>query len=49
MALDIPLSRTNKGQKSMSFLGPKVWNNLSSNIRTAATKASANWILQKLQ
>ena len=25
MALDIPLCRTNKGQKSMSFLGPKFW------------------------
>ena len=28
MALDIPLCRTNKGQKSMSFLRPKTWNKL---------------------
>ena len=28
-ALDIPLCKTNKGKKSMSFLGPKIWNNLS--------------------
>ena len=38
----------------MSFLGPKVWNNLSSNIKTAATKASLmhsfkKEILKKLQ
>ena len=25
MALDIPLCRTIKGQKSISFLGPKIW------------------------
>ena len=40
MALDIPLCRTNKEQKSMSFLGPKIWNMLSSNIKTAASTAS---------
>ena len=40
MALDIPLCRTNKGQKSMSFLGPKIWNKVSSNIKTTATKSS---------
>ena len=37
MALDIPLCKTIKEQKSMSFLGPKIWNKLSSNIETAAT------------
>ena len=37
MALDITLCRTNKGQKSMSFLGPNIWNKVSSNIKTAAT------------
>ena len=40
MALNIPLCRTIKGQKSMSFLGPKIWNKLSSNMKTAATTAS---------
>ena len=40
MALDIQLCRTNKGQKIMLFLGPKIWNKLSSNIKTAATAAS---------
>ena len=33
MALDIPLCRTNKGQKGMSFLGPKIRNRISSNIK----------------
>ena len=37
MKLDIPLCRTNKGQKSMSFLGPNIWNMLSSNIKAATT------------
>ena len=37
MALDIPLCKTIKGQKSMSFPEPKIWNKLSSNIKTAAT------------
>ena len=41
MALHIPLCRTNKGQKSMSFLDPKISNKLNSNIKTAATTASA--------
>ena len=40
MALDIPLCRTNKGQKCMSFLGPKAWNKVSSNKKTAGTAAS---------
>ena len=33
MALDIPLCRTNKGRNSMSFLGPNIWNKLSSDIK----------------
>ena len=54
MALDIPFCKTNKGQKSMSFLRPKIWNKLSSNIKTAATTASfmnrlKKEILSKLQ
>ena len=40
MALNIPLCRTIKGQKSMPFLGRKIWNKLSSNMKTAATTAS---------
>ena len=47
MALDIPLCRTNKGQKSMSFLGLKIWNKVSSNIKTAATTSSFMHCLKK--
>ena len=47
MTLDIPLCRTNKGLKSMSFLGPKNWNMLSSNIKAAATPASITHSLKK--
>ena len=46
MTLDIPLCRTNKGQKCMSFLGPKIWNMLSSNIKAAATTASFTYSLK---
>ena len=28
MALDIPLRKTNTGQKTLSFLGPKIWSKL---------------------
>ena len=47
MTLDIPLFRTNKGQKFMSFLGAKIWNMLSSNIKAAATTASFTHSLKK--
>ena len=47
MALDIPLFRTNEGQKSMLFLGPKIWNKVSSNIKTAATTSSFTHRLKK--
>ena len=47
MALDIPLCRTIRGQKSMSFLGPKIWNKISSNIKIAATTSSFTHRLKK--
>ena len=47
MTLDISLCRTNKGQKSMSFLGLKIWKMLNSNITAAATTASFTHSLRK--
>ena len=47
MALDIPFCRTIEGQKSMSFLRPKIWNKVSSNIKTAATTSSIRDRLKK--
>ena len=40
MVLGITLCRKNKGEKSISFVGPKIWNKLSSNIKVAGTIAS---------
>ena len=47
MALGIPVCRTNKGQKSILFLGTKIWNKVSLNIKTAATTSSFIHRLQK--
>ena len=47
MILDTLLCRTNKGQQSMSFLDPEIWNNLSSNIKATATTASFTHGLKK--
>ena len=47
MVLDIPLCRTNKGQKDMSFLGPKMWNKVKSSIKTTATTYSFKRHLKK--
>ena len=47
MALDMPLCRTVKGQKNISFLGPKIWKKLGLNIKTAATTASFTHRLKK--
>ena len=54
MTLDIPLGRTNKRQKIMSFLGPKMLNNVGSKIKAAATASYFVYrlkieILSKLQ
>ena len=48
MALNIPLCRINKEQKSMSFLGPKIWNKLSPDITKVATTVSFTHDLKKI-
>ena len=48
MALDVPLCRTIKRQKGMSFLGPKIWNKLSSTA-ISFTHCLGKEILSKLQ
>ena len=47
MTSEIPLCRTIKGQKGMSFLGPKIWNKISSNIKTAPTTSFFTHRLKK--
>ena len=40
MALDIPLRKINTGQKSLSFLGPKIWSKIDRNIKNVRTSSS---------
>ena len=47
IALDTSLCRTIKGQKGMSFIGSKIWNKVSSNIKTVATTSSFTHRLKK--
>ena len=39
MALDIPLRKTNTGQKSLSFLGPKIWSKIGPSIKNVRTSS----------
>ena len=47
MALDIPLCRIIKGQKTMLFFGPKICNIVRSNIKAASTTSSIKHHLKK--
>ena len=40
MVLDIPLRKTNTGQKSSSFLGPKIWSKIGPSIKNVRTSSS---------
>ena len=40
IALDIPLRKTNTGQKSLSFLGPKIWSTIGPSIKNVRTSSS---------
>ena len=37
MALDTPLWKTNTGQKSLSFVGPKIWSKIDPSIKNVRT------------
>ena len=47
MTLDIPICETNKEQKSILFLGRKIWNKLSSNIKNPAITVFFTYSLEK--
>ena len=54
MALEIPLRKSNLGQKSISFMGPSIWNKLSNDLKilNTATFFTLNYKkldLQKLE
>ena len=40
IALDIPLWKTNTGQKTLSFLGPKIWSKIRPSIKNVKTSSS---------
>ena len=47
MALDIPLRKINTGQKSLSFLGLKIWFKISPSIQNARTSPSFMHAIKK--
>ena len=48
MALEIPLKKSNLGQKSISCIGPSIWNKLSNNLKVLSTTASFTHSNKKL-
>ena len=47
VALDIPLRKTNTGQKSLSFLGPKIWSKIGPSIKNVRTSSSFMHAIKK--
>ena len=47
MTLDIPLWKTNTGQKSLSFLGPKRWSKIGPSIKNVRTSSSSMHAIKK--
>ena len=46
-ALNIPLQKTNTGQKSLSFLGPKIWSKIGPSIKSVRTSSSFTHAIKK--
>ena len=46
-ALDLTLWKTDVGQKSLSFLGPKIWSRINSSIKNVKTSSSFMYALKK--
>ena len=47
MALDIPLRKTTIGQKSILFLGTKVWSKTNHSLKAVKTTATFTHALKK--
>ena len=47
MTLDLPLRKTNTGQKSLSFLGTKIWSKIDPSMKNAKTLTSFTHTLKK--
>ena len=48
MALEIPLKKSNLGQKSSSVVGPSIWNKWSNNLKVVKTTTSFTHNYKKL-
>ena len=48
MALVIPLGKSNLCQKSISFIGPSIWNKLSNDMKILNTATSFTYNYKKL-
>ena len=48
MALYIPLRKTNTGQKSLSFLGPKIWSKIGPSIKIFRALSSFMHAIKKI-
>ena len=42
-----PLQKTNTGQKSLSFLGPKIWSKIGPSIKNVRTSSSFRHAIKK--
>ena len=47
MALDIPLRKTNTGQRALSFLGSKIWTKISHSTKNVKITASLTHTLKR--
>ena len=47
MALDIPLRKTNTGQRSFCFLGPKIWSKIGHSIKNVGTASTFMHAIKK--
>ena len=48
IAFDIPLGKTNTGQKSLSFLGPKIWSKIDPSTKNVKTLSSFMYAFKKI-
>ena len=48
MTLDIPLRKTSARQKSLSFLGPKIWSKINPSIKNVKTIVLLCMLLRKI-
>ena len=48
IAFDIPLGKTNTRQKSLSFLGPKIWSKIDPSTKNVKTLSSFMYAFKKI-